>query len=460
MNLEIQRHKNTCVHPTGTSLQDIADVQHLLSILFTCTDIPSALVARHLSNLFGRASPKILGVLHEEYSHYLAVYTQACSQLKNPSEDERLIIRTQVSRFLSYFAHFEFPNACQLQFPHWESAIGDRPGIYRPVTYEVERLRLTPSWPLTPYHAYGLNPVDEPKASLPAPDAHLVFMGTTYPGGSGFLWTLLADLTPFRSVGALLLGMGRQVIEKWQTKLSAKHPIHVHGQSLGGAMALQMARDYPTLTITASHPAGVGGRTDYGENTVITLGGQDEIPETGNLPRRAQYVFEEASDDASPGDKKHPANKKGAQGRVFSHALSLPHHKGTQFYRLDPEKAEIQHKGKHRKMTVLHNVGRTVVFPLLVLASIIYAVYRLITSPIRAIGRLWSRRRGKYAQPPIQQESGQLTNVTPQLHERKRKMSCSLNPSDRREGSLRCESDSDNLPPGDRRHSSKPPRSS
>lgn len=84
--------------------------------------------------------------------------------------------------------------------------------------------------------AYGFEPLYQKKAQ-----PHLVFMGTTYPAGQGFIPQVASDFKGFNSVGSSLYQDGRESIKQWLNKQTSK--VHVCGISLGGSMALLLAID-------------------------------------------------------------------------------------------------------------------------------------------------------------------------------------------------------------------------
>ncbi|CAM3096682.1 Uncharacterised protein [Legionella steigerwaltii] len=101
--------------------------------------------------------------------------------------------------------------------------------------------------------AYGLEPILQEKA-----ESHLIFMGTTYPAGQGFLPQVNTDSKGFETVGESLYRKGRNRIHEW---LSAqKNKIHVCGVSLGGSLSLLLAIDkgnYIVSRVDALNPAGL-----------------------------------------------------------------------------------------------------------------------------------------------------------------------------------------------------------
>ena len=84
--------------------------------------------------------------------------------------------------------------------------------------------------------AYGLTPFFQPKA-----ESHLIFMGTTYPAGQGFLTQIKADAKGIESVGRSLYQTGRERIHQWLEQ--QENFVHVCGVSLGGSLSLLLAID-------------------------------------------------------------------------------------------------------------------------------------------------------------------------------------------------------------------------
>ena len=84
--------------------------------------------------------------------------------------------------------------------------------------------------------AYGLQAINNERAQ-----SHLIFMGTTYPAGQGFVPQVDSDFKAFDSVGYSLYQTGRENILRWLAEQKKK--IHVCGVSLGGALSLLFALD-------------------------------------------------------------------------------------------------------------------------------------------------------------------------------------------------------------------------
>lgn len=84
--------------------------------------------------------------------------------------------------------------------------------------------------------AYGLQAINNERAQ-----SHLIFMGTTYPAGQGFVPQVDSDFRAFDHVGHNLYQTGREKIVRWMVEQKKK--VHVCGVSLGGALSLLLALD-------------------------------------------------------------------------------------------------------------------------------------------------------------------------------------------------------------------------
>lgn len=108
-------------------------------------------------------------------------------------------------------------------------------GVCRMVDYRVEVINLPYTSIKSPLTALGMTPVEDPDA-VPI----LSFIGTTFPAGTGFGDTVLADFTPGHSVGEAVYKRNKNVINDW---FAGKNNVHTVGMSLGGAMVFHTLRD-------------------------------------------------------------------------------------------------------------------------------------------------------------------------------------------------------------------------
>lgn len=105
--------------------------------------------------------------------------------------------------------------------------------------FKIEVIPLHSSNGPSPMHALGLTPKNgETEPNL------LIYLGTTFPGGDGFVTTLFADFTPGRSVGENEYDFNHDKIDDW---LKGKKSIHAIGVSLGGALTFHTLRNHPEL---------------------------------------------------------------------------------------------------------------------------------------------------------------------------------------------------------------------
>lgn len=111
-------------------------------------------------------------------------------------------------------------------------------GKVEKVQCKVHKIQLTPSWMGSPIYATGLTPIDNPKAA-----PYVLFKGTTYPSDDGALLSILADISPFASVGKWVMAAGRDNLEAWLKQ--QPHKAIVTGMSLGGAEAQHLGTMFP-----------------------------------------------------------------------------------------------------------------------------------------------------------------------------------------------------------------------
>lgn len=117
-------------------------------------------------------------------------------------------------------------------------------GEWKLIDYKVVPIELTPTSGYKKLFlaeqdrvfAYGLEPIINLNA-----EPHLIFMGTTYPAGQGFVTTINTDLEAFESAGKKLYRTGHKNITHWLQQQPKK--VHVCGTSLGGGLSLLLATD-------------------------------------------------------------------------------------------------------------------------------------------------------------------------------------------------------------------------
>jgi hypothetical protein len=154
-------------------------------------------------------------------------------------------------------------------------------GRWMKFDYTVDRIiELSPKTLSSPMFALGLVSPDGPPL--------LSFIGTTFPGGDGFLATLLADCTPRCSVGKAPYLYGRQSLEEW---MRDKDGLQLYGMSLGGALAFHMLLHHKEkiARIDAYSPPGLypeEWKEEYHEGPEVHIYCQhnDLVPRLGKFP--------------------------------------------------------------------------------------------------------------------------------------------------------------------------------
>lgn len=125
------------------------------------------------------------------------------------------------------------------------------------VNYIIDHIKLTPDSyiPKDEIYISCYTPIDNPKAP-----AILGIPGTTFPQGQGFISTIEADLEPFQTPGQKLFERGLPKIERWLDQQDIQgHKVQVIGTSLGGAIGLLIACEFPEkiAKVYAFNPPGI-----------------------------------------------------------------------------------------------------------------------------------------------------------------------------------------------------------
>jgi hypothetical protein len=148
---------------------------------------------------------------------------------------------------------FLYSSLCYL--PFWEWHHDESPVICIPqfmnhrwelVEFQITTIELTPKTGFASLwvqesdrtYAYGLHTTQEGIEPL------LIFSGTTYPAGAGFLTHIKNDLQAFQSAGYALFQSGKARILQWLNNINHKKT-RVMGISLGGGMTLIMTTEMP-----------------------------------------------------------------------------------------------------------------------------------------------------------------------------------------------------------------------
>ena len=187
--------------------------------------------------VFMKRDPELLrGMRYAFQEGFDYIYTQLKAQQLTSSQHEQALLYLSSCLNLLPFSDitphefFKIP-----QYIHDEWCLVD---------YRVVPIELTPTSGFEKLFiadadrvfAYGLEPITHQQA-----EPHLIFMGTTYPAGQGFLTQIHTDFEAFETPGKRLYRSGHERITAWLSAQQKK--VHVCGTSLGGALALLLAID-------------------------------------------------------------------------------------------------------------------------------------------------------------------------------------------------------------------------
>lgn len=202
--------------------------------------------------------------------------------------------------------------------------------------------------------AYGLSPINTLKAQ-----PHLIFMGTTYPAGQGFISQINTDFESFVSVGHSLYQNGKERIYSWLSKQHDK--VHVCGTSLGGSLSLLLVMEHAEFIdrVDVLNPPGL--HTAWNENqkadvwdtlsikpkVVVQQQGRDPVSRFGIWKKEWQII-----QVASPKEKRGP-------NLFFDHFLNYAGFSGTTFNYADPEQ---QNKKRAKRNFWIFTLGRSMIY--------------------------------------------------------------------------------------------------
>ena len=201
-----------------------SEISNIVSILFSrpMEEVSEGLLSSHnIENIFYDTSPEYLQTFQKELQKVLIHAFNARDGV--PDELFTLFIHQALSLF-----PFAYPEeGFELKIPI------KRDGEWILEIYKLDKkFELGNQFLMSPMPAYGFKGEGPPM---------LVFMGTTYPAGKGFLGTLISDFTPGASVGALPFFCGQKELGEW---LQIHPGAYVMGISLGGALSLHAAKNY------------------------------------------------------------------------------------------------------------------------------------------------------------------------------------------------------------------------
>jgi len=242
---------------------------------------------------------------------------------------------------------------------------------WQQVEYLVEPIELTPRkgwrsfflYPEDRVYAYGLKPVNFANAT-----PHLIFMGTTYPAGQGFVSHIQTDLDAMGMPGDDLYRTGHTAIDAWVNKQT--NLIHVCGTSLGGALSLTFVREYKNNVsrVDALNPPGLYAPTQeqwQGPEVFIQKQNNDPVSAFGYWIKGWRIVHS------------MPSEAHRHHWSMLDHAMSYAGLEGTEF---SEQSAEEDNNARHCRNFYIYFLLRSAVDYLFVLPYIY--IVRPIIKPI------------------------------------------------------------------------------
>ncbi|MAZ44352.1 MAG: hypothetical protein CMF48_04170 [Legionellales bacterium] len=347
------------------------DTRHIFNVLLNGDSLPKEIMSSYFLSVLIHPSNKLIQAIQTEIQLRLDALSDAIRRMPTPlPEENKTWVDAQLNNILSYAAFFEYASGSTMRIPVYNGT------TYLDVEYEFERLNLTSTFVGSPYRAYGLRPRHEKDKEAPS---QLLFMGTTFPGSSGFLWTLLADVFPLTSVGTILTFLGRNVLDRW---INSQNKVIAHGQSLGGSMCINVALKYPDKVQQAFAlvPAGHYRQKhkQCANNITVIYGGNDPVCIVGQMPKGCKYIY------ALPGDSVS-TKRKGLMDALKSHALGLSCHPRTRLFKVQDDHM-LKGARSRQLMGILHFMSWVVMFPLVLTALSINFFIRSFGKIFKLIG--------------------------------------------------------------------------
>ena len=329
----------------------------------------SALMKLAPATLIGMSGP-LSFALHNEIKTRLLALTESLLIQQEQGEftaDTQVAAECLLNNIINYGAQFGYELGDTLMLPVFED------GKVKGTLYQVEKIPLTGDRITSTYPCYIFNPVSD-RAAPP----QLVFKSTTYPGSEGFLWALVADLTPGYPIGTPLFYMGKDKIKAWLDKQTV--PAILHGHSLGGTMAIFTADAYKDKIQRAFAYGPAGGYTSDldGEKVTIMYGGSDPVGMLGDMPKGARYVYALPNDTLTDRPtESHYTTRGGFIGGFASHAMGVASQPNAQLFTVEDDHMLTGHPNK-AFMNKAHTVAKFFGFPVMVSAQAITAGFRAV----------------------------------------------------------------------------------
>lgn len=378
----IPAHRPHVVLPLPGKDAYARDARAIFDVLLSGDAVNPRLIQRYFFSVVGHPPNKLIRAVQNEVQVRLDAISAAITALPLPlADDAKTWVDCKTNNLLSYAAFFEYAQNSTLRVPCFNGT------TYQDVLYTVDRLPLTSTFFGSPYCAYGLRP--QGKDALWAP-SQLLFMGTTYPGSSGFLWTLIADTFPLTSVGDLLFSLGRKTLSRW---MSQQSKVIAHGQSLGGSLSMKLARHYPNkVEAFALVPAGHHGlkRQKPVNNITIIFGGNDPVCRIGVMPKGCKYIYALPSgtppiEKMSNTARQISPSAPGVSSAFKSHALGLACHPKTRLFKVGNAHM-ITGARSRTALGLIHAASWLGLFPMLLAVTLFNFAIRLAGKALKIMG--------------------------------------------------------------------------
>lgn len=212
---------------SGLEVDDQA-VENLIQALCHGRSLTSGIINRRfLNSIFIDVDPSLLKSFRDGLQRELVRLSE-----RPPQNDQEAIVWSAFRANVIALLPYSYPDPkTEIRIP-----VLDKDRKVRMVVYEMTDIPLTLTPIASPMRPLGMIPRSD-KDALPI----LSYMGTTFPGGDGFITSILADTTPGYQVGGYIYKHNKAAIGAW---FEGKEGVEVTGISLGGALALQTAADY------------------------------------------------------------------------------------------------------------------------------------------------------------------------------------------------------------------------
>ncbi|WP_284498264.1 hypothetical protein [Legionella maioricensis] len=307
-----------------------------------------------LKAVFVNRAPQLLKELRFAFQEgFELLFTQLQGKKLNAEQSEQ--VQLYLSNCLSLLPYSDLTPYESIKIPQ------NINGEWELVEYHITPIELTPTTGFKSFFiqdvdrvfAYGLEPIQNREAQ-----PHLIFMGTTYPAGQGFLPQIKTDFKGFETLGKSLYKSGIERIKQWL--LRQNDNVHVCGVSLGGSLSLLLAihQGKHLKRVDALNPAGLHdswNKSRYDKWDELEQKPEVVVQEQANDPVSLLGVWKKdwkIIRITPPEDKKGPNS-------LCDHFLNYAGFAQTEFTYIDAEKENAQRRTRN---FWLYSVGRSIIY--------------------------------------------------------------------------------------------------